>query len=399
MQPFGFADLVIGQLFFSLLMSIIAIYKAVFATRALMAILRKSPYYQYRMARDAFDVQTRRALAERSGYRCSFPGCGALTIGPSDEAVNASSGTGMACHIAAASGGPGARRYRPDMSPEERCSIGNGIWMCYKHGRLIDTDETRFTIPMLQKWREIAEQRARFMQEHGASLPRSEFEYSGVALPVGVFQFNELGAENETIGDAIRYSCVPEVWGPDVADCIRDFAIEVARNAFQHGSASSFRMEISAKSIRLTDDGANFDIWALASSAAESGGRLSFNALLDQMSQNVIVAGRRRKSHNEIAISKIADADDLGDLTPCVAWVEWKDVREKTYQIVVDPECQLVYVVLPPYWTISDSIRLAAKIRRESHDPDRFVFVLEQASETSRALIRAAFPTSRVVSL
>lgn len=37
------------------------------------------------MARDDFDKPTREALAQRAGYLCSFPECGSLTIGPSDE--------------------------------------------------------------------------------------------------------------------------------------------------------------------------------------------------------------------------------------------------------------------------------------------------------------------------
>ena len=47
----------------------------------------------------------------------------------------------MACHIAAAAGGPGARRYVKEMSADERASVENGIWMCYTHGKVIDTDE------------------------------------------------------------------------------------------------------------------------------------------------------------------------------------------------------------------------------------------------------------------
>lgn len=88
--------------------------------------------------RDDFMPDTKEKLAARAGYRCSFPGCRVLTIGPSSEGPDATSSVGMACHISAASAGPGARRYRPDMSPEDRRSISNGIWMCYTHGKLID---------------------------------------------------------------------------------------------------------------------------------------------------------------------------------------------------------------------------------------------------------------------
>lgn len=117
--------------------------------------------------RDDFSPEVKRALEYRAGNCCSFPGCAAVTAGPSDENKMAVSKTGMACHIAAAASGPGARRYDAKMSKEERTAIENGVWMCYTHGKLIDTDERRFTIPMLKKWREFAEFRAKFRQQFG----------------------------------------------------------------------------------------------------------------------------------------------------------------------------------------------------------------------------------------
>jgi hypothetical protein len=351
------------------------------------------------MARDDFDRRTRQALAERAGYRCSFPGCGVPTIGPSDETDESSSATGMGCHIAAAAGGPGARRYRPDMSAAERRSISNGIWMCYTHGKLIDTDETRFSVAMLQKWRAIAEERARFLQTHGTMLGEGAPDYSGIGFPAGTFQVTTPSTENIIIGEALRYSCVPEVWGFDLAERVRDFAIEVARNAFQHGQASTFDLEISPSTIRLLDNGAVFDIWSLSAKGEISGGRLAFAAMLDALSQRLIISGRRLRAANEIVISRITDSYELEDLTPCVARIDWKDLKEKTYEIVVDSACQIVYVVLPMYWTISDSVRLAQKIRRESHDPRRYVFVLEQASTTAVDVLRENFPESRIITL
>jgi len=60
-----------------------------------------------------FEKGVREALARNAGYRCSFPRCGAPTVGPSEEGELKSSNTGMACHIIAAAGGPGARRVIP----------------------------------------------------------------------------------------------------------------------------------------------------------------------------------------------------------------------------------------------------------------------------------------------
>jgi hypothetical protein len=117
---------------------------------------------------DDFSQSTKRTLAERAGHRCSFPSCPQTTIGPSEESEESTSSVGMACHIAAASGGPGAKRFIAAMTSEERSSISNGIWMCYTHGKLIDTDETRYTIEMLRCWKQIAERRARALLEQVA---------------------------------------------------------------------------------------------------------------------------------------------------------------------------------------------------------------------------------------
>lgn len=117
--------------------------------------------------RDDFDAQTKAALAERVGHRCSRPECRHLTIGPSDESPNARSRIGVASHIAAASKGKGARRYDSTMSPEERRSISNGIWLCETCAKLIDTDEIRFPSVLLHEWRRQAEARAREELERG----------------------------------------------------------------------------------------------------------------------------------------------------------------------------------------------------------------------------------------
>lgn len=58
---------------------------------------------------------------------------------------------GVASHISAAASGPGARRYRPAMTPAERSHIDNGIWLCASCGVLIDRDEARYTVDALQE--------------------------------------------------------------------------------------------------------------------------------------------------------------------------------------------------------------------------------------------------------
>ena len=110
-------------------------------------------------SRDDFSLATKRKLAERAGFRCSFPGCGAPTVGASEDAADASVSVGEAAHIcAAAQGGP---RFDSEMTPESRSSIENGIWMCRTHGALIDRDPTTYPAELLREWKLQAEQRSR----------------------------------------------------------------------------------------------------------------------------------------------------------------------------------------------------------------------------------------------
>ncbi len=89
------------------------------------------------MARADFTNKTKEIVAARSGYRCSFPGCDLITIGPGagpDETTS----IGVAAHIFAASlGGP---RGTGGLTEEELTKVGNAIWLCSRHARLVDNN-------------------------------------------------------------------------------------------------------------------------------------------------------------------------------------------------------------------------------------------------------------------
>ena len=107
--------------------------------------------------RDNFSTKTKRILADRVAWKCSFPGCSQITIGP-NVVQDKSTNLGEAAHIFAASeDGP---RYDPEMTPDERKSIENGIWMCRHHARLIDNDFYNYSADTLQQWKLIAEENA-----------------------------------------------------------------------------------------------------------------------------------------------------------------------------------------------------------------------------------------------
>lgn len=110
--------------------------------------------------RDNFTESVKRTMAERVAWRCCFPDCGKITIGPrmGDGETDKSLNLGEAAHIiAAAEGGP---RYDASVTPEYRKSIDNGIWMCRAHARFIDSDYKEFSSATLHLWKRMAEERA-----------------------------------------------------------------------------------------------------------------------------------------------------------------------------------------------------------------------------------------------
>ncbi|MCD8052465.1 MAG: HNH endonuclease [Lachnospiraceae bacterium] len=120
--------------------------------------------------RDDFSSATKELLANRVGRKCSNPMCRKLTCGANENPEKITN-IGVAAHIcAAAKGGP---RYDESMTPQERKSFENGIWLCQSCSKLIDTDTTRYTKEILQNWKRIAEEMS--IMEVETSSPAQNF--------------------------------------------------------------------------------------------------------------------------------------------------------------------------------------------------------------------------------
>jgi hypothetical protein len=122
--------------------------------------------------RDDFPVGVKDELAKRVGYLCSNPACRQPTSGPHSS----SSGTvniGVASHItAASSGGP---RFDASLSPQRRTTAGNGIWLCQTCAKLIDSDQSRYSLEKLREWKSDAETAAaRALEQRRAPATESE---------------------------------------------------------------------------------------------------------------------------------------------------------------------------------------------------------------------------------
>jgi hypothetical protein len=107
--------------------------------------------------RDEFSSNTKHTIAMRVNSRCSNPTCGAPTYGPTQNPAKHLN-IGVAAHITAAS--PRGPRYNPALTPEERSSPENGLWLCQNCAKLNDNDPSRFPEHLLRHWKATAEANA-----------------------------------------------------------------------------------------------------------------------------------------------------------------------------------------------------------------------------------------------
>ena len=118
--------------------------------------------------RDDFSQDTKWVLAHRANLICSNPHCEATTGGAQDDPSKALN-IGVAAHMTAAS--PGGERYNPTLSPEQRSSATNGIWLCQNCAKLVDNDPAVYPAELLQAWKTMREINAR--NSIGQTAPRA----------------------------------------------------------------------------------------------------------------------------------------------------------------------------------------------------------------------------------
>ena len=102
--------------------------------------------------RDDFSQATKNRLEKQARHHCCNPSCRKLTDAPTTDGAKEVR-IGVAAHICAAAPGRGARRYRADMTPEQRKSETNGIWLCQDCAKAIDSDDPIFTETLLHGWK------------------------------------------------------------------------------------------------------------------------------------------------------------------------------------------------------------------------------------------------------
>ena len=112
-----------------------------------------------------FTKATKDLTLERAGYVCSYPGCNTpLVAAHSDEEKSIS--ISEVSHIYGARKASN-NRFDPNMSPQERSHSSNAIALCRNHGKMIDSDEIRYTAIKLLRWKALHEKEIFDRQELG----------------------------------------------------------------------------------------------------------------------------------------------------------------------------------------------------------------------------------------
>lgn len=102
--------------------------------------------------RDDFTPRAKDAIAKRASFICSNPDCRSLTLCPSSTDPEKFISTGIVAHITAASrNGP---RYDSSLTPRERSSTKNGIFLCSNCACMIDKNNgLDFSAELLREWK------------------------------------------------------------------------------------------------------------------------------------------------------------------------------------------------------------------------------------------------------
>lgn len=345
---------------------------------------------------DRFSPATKRTIAQRVGFHCSYPGCQVVTIGPNDAASRTSS-VGTAAHIAGAE--KGAMRYDASMNSAQRSDAANGIWMCENHGKLIDTDEARFTTALLQQWKALAEDIQQLAQEQALSWSDAVAIRRGMKLLRQQVALDKTEAEGQAVGEALIRSALEIAWGREMLLAVRDALAEYAANAHAHGDATEVRLIIEGHAVHLLDDGKPYRHLQLLSEALGRGGQQTMVHLLETFGDEILVTSTREGEHNRLTLALIRKPEDVSDITECVISVAHRDIVSGNVRYQLAETCHEVFVCLESHLMRSATIRLCEQQSDLSRETRPITFIGAHLSGPTMALLKEYFPRARVISL
>jgi len=324
------------------------------------------------MTRDDFSEAVKRILAGRVGNRCSNPACRLPTIGASDEGPDQISNVGVAAHITAAA--PGGPRYDASLTPAQRSSPDNGVWLCHTHGRAVDNDETRYSELLLRKWRILAEKRAADdlravgyeFREHWRTLVAHEVIVSS-SVDEDLYK---------AIESFLRDVGAPIAWGHSENELTMQILYEIAFNSFRHGNVGEVILTSADGEISLSSGGSRFGKADLLSSVGK-GGKDAVSAFDQELEGALSLGYQWTESRNRWSILDIV-ADEDGGSNPC--GIRRDEIRDVTPEMVLRLSvCEEIHVYPPRWFTFSHANTLAdnageligdRKLVMHSLDPD-----------------------------
>lgn len=355
--------------------------------------------------REDFSRKTVQRLKTRAGNVCSFPDCNTPTSGPSEESATQTANTGVAAHICAASQGKGARR-RLDVSKFDvklLSNYSNAIWMCSTHAKLIDTDEVRFTVEMLRRWRELAELRASLSHAMGRSI---QLELRrGREVPLAEVKRVASQSDPPTLNDmctAVLDSCIVDVWGKELGLAVRDLVGELMLNAFQHGVASQFKLDIDRSRVLIESNDAPYSFGQLLDDSKCRGGQRAAVSLM-KLSDRLITSYRREANSNILEIAFVTSCAQVLRATTCsIEHFDFLTALEPTGQLpTVYSSCETIYIVLNPgnHLIPSAARSLSERLKALAAEKKRLVLIGSDISEGVVYTLKSAFPDMRVVQI
>lgn len=99
-----------------------------------------------------FDDKTKEIIARRAGFKCSFPGCNKILVGPGVQ-YNESITIGECAHIFSAV--PKGPRTDGGLSEDELKRPENGIYLCRNHHKIVDSKarDNKYTSDLLTRYK------------------------------------------------------------------------------------------------------------------------------------------------------------------------------------------------------------------------------------------------------
>jgi hypothetical protein len=282
--------------------------------------------------------------------------------------------------------------------------------MCETHAKLIDTDEVRFTVEMLQRWRELAELRAKLSQaikqpvnvhlRQGNEVSLAEVKRS-VSRPHAAVDAS-LNLNETVINDlcnAVLDSCIVDVWGDDIGHAVRDLAAELMLNAFQH-DANHFQLDINLNRVIIKSDDGPFSFGDLLADPQCNGGQRAAASLI-KLNDRLITSYRRDSGFNIIEIAFVSSSDQVLCTTTCS--VDYGDFVTDLENFDQLPpmyfDCETIYVVMGPRRHLIPSVarRLTDSLQKLADNQKRVVLIGSSISKGVVLQLKEVFPNMQVM--